>query len=61
MTVNDTQAQYHGKSVVEFRMGDTIADPASVRTTAYRLTQDYDSKESQRDLLDASTPPRSTP
>lgn len=53
MTVNDTQAQYHGKPVVEFRMGDTIADPASVRTTAYRLTQDYDSEEGQRDLLDA--------
>lgn len=53
MTVNDTQAQYQGKPVVEFRMGDTIADPASVRTTAYRLTQDYDSEESQRDLLDA--------
>ena len=53
MTVNDTQAQYQGKPVVEFRMGDTIADPASVRSTAYRLTQDYDSEESQRDLLDA--------
>lgn len=53
MTVNDTQAQYQGKPVVEFRMGDTIADPASVRTTAYRLAQDYDSGESQRDLLDA--------
>ncbi len=53
MTVSDTQTQYHGKPVVEFRMGDTIADPASVRTTAYRLTQDYDSEESQRDLLDA--------
>lgn len=53
MTVNETQAQYNGKPVVEFRMGDTIADPASVRTTAYRLAQDYDSGESQRDLLDA--------
>lgn len=53
MTVNDTQVQYHGKSVVEFRMGDTIADPASVRTTVYRLAQDYDSAESQRELLDA--------
>ena len=53
MTVNDTQAQYHGKPVVEFRMGDTIADRASVSTTAYRLAQDYDAEESQRDLLDA--------
>jgi hypothetical protein len=53
MTVNDTQAHYHGKPVVEFRMGDTIADPASVRTTAYRLEQEYDTDESQRELLDA--------
>ena len=53
MTVNDTQDHYFGKPVVEFRMGDTIADPASVRTTVYRLAQDYDSAESQRELLDA--------
>jgi Leucine Rich repeat len=53
MTVNDTLDHYFGKPVVEFRMGDTIADPASVRTTVYRLAQDYDSTESQRELLDA--------
>jgi hypothetical protein len=53
MTVNQTQDRYLGKPVVEFRMGDTIADPASVRTHVYRLAQDYDSAESQRDLLDA--------
>jgi hypothetical protein len=53
MTVNDTQDRYFGKPVVEFRMGDTIPDPASVRTHVYRLAQDYDSNESQRELLDA--------
>jgi Leucine Rich repeat len=53
MTVNQTQDRYLGKPVVEFRMGDTIADPASVRTHVYRLAQDYDSAESQRELLDA--------
>lgn len=53
MTVNETQDSHCGKPVVEFRMGDTIADPASVRTHVYRLAQDYDSSESQRELLDA--------
>ena len=53
MTVNDTQDRYSGKPVAEFRMGDTIADPASVRASVYRLAQDYDSSESQRELLDA--------
>jgi hypothetical protein len=53
MTVNHTQDRYLGKPVVEFHMGGTIADPASVRTHVYRLAQDYDSAESQRELLDA--------
>lgn len=52
MTVNETKDRYLDKPVVEFRMGDTIADPAAVRSNVYRLTQDYDSAESQRDLLD---------
>ena len=53
MTVNETKDRYLDKPVVEFRMGDTIADPAAVRTNTYRLSQDYDSAESQRDLLDS--------
>lgn len=53
MTVNQNQDRFFGKPVVEFRMGDTIADPGSVRTTVYRLAQDYDSAESQRELLEA--------
>ncbi|MBP6749962.1 MAG: STM4015 family protein [Xanthomonadaceae bacterium] len=53
MTVNQNQDRFFGKPVVEFRMGHTIADPASVRTTVYRLTQDYDSDESQHELLEA--------
>lgn len=53
MTVNNTQDRYLGKPVVEFRMGDTIADRDSVRTHVYRLAQDYDSSESQRELFDA--------
>jgi hypothetical protein len=53
VTVNQNQDRFFGKPVVEFRMGDTIADPGSVRTTVYRLAQDYDSAESQRELLEA--------
>ena len=53
MTVDHTQDRYLGKPVVEFRMGDTIADRDSVRTHVYRLAQDYDSSESQRELFDA--------
>lgn len=53
MTIHATQAQYLGKPVVEFRMGDTLAHPEQVRSTAYRLVQDYDSEESQEELLDA--------
>jgi hypothetical protein len=53
MTVNETKDRYLDKPVVEFRMGDTIADPAAVRASTYRLSQDYDSAESQRDLLDS--------
>ena len=52
MTVTDTAQHYLDRPVIEFRMGDTIADPTSVRTHVYRLIQDYDSAESQRDLLD---------
>jgi Leucine Rich repeat len=53
MTVNETKDRYLDKPVVEFRIGDTIADPAAVRAGTYRLSQDYDSAESQRDLLDS--------
>ena len=53
MTVNHTLERFFGKPVVEFRMGDTIADRQAVRTHAYRLTQEYESGESQRELLDA--------
>ena len=53
MTINETKDRYLDKPVVEFRMGDTIADPSAVRTNTYRLSQDYDSAESQRDLLDS--------
>jgi hypothetical protein len=53
MTVTETKDRYLGKPVVEFRMGDTIADPAAVRTNLYRLSQDYDSAESQRELFDS--------
>lgn len=53
MTINDTTDRYLDKPVVEFRMGDTIADPVAARGNVYRLSQDYDSAESQRDLLDS--------
>ena len=53
MTVNETLERFFDKPVVEFRMGDTVADRNAVRTHAFRLAQDYDSAESQRDLLDA--------
>lgn len=53
MTVNETLERFFGKPVVEFRMGDTVADRDAVRTHAFRLVQDYDAAESQRDLLDA--------
>jgi hypothetical protein len=53
MTVNQTLERFFGKPVVGFRMGDTIADRQSVRTHAYRLAQEYESEESQRELLDA--------
>lgn len=53
MTVNETLERFFGKPVVEFRMGDTVADRDAVRTHAFRLAQDYDAAESQRDLLDA--------
>ena len=53
MTVNHTLERFFGKPVVEFRMGDTIADRNAVRTHAFRLAQDYDSPERQRELLDA--------
>lgn len=48
MTIGEYSQIYRGKRVVEFRMGATPAGGDVV----YRLTQDYDSKESQRDLLD---------
>ncbi len=53
MTVNDTLDRFFGKPVVEFRMGDTVPARDAVRTHAFRLAQDYDSAESQRELLDA--------
>jgi len=53
MTVNETLERFFGKPVVEFRMGDAVADRDAVRTHAFRLVQDYDAAESQRDLLDA--------
>lgn len=48
MTINDTIERYLDVPVLEFRMGGSITDP----NATYRLTQDYDSAESQRDLLD---------
>lgn len=53
MTVNDSLDRFFGKPVVEFRMGDTVPDRNAVRTQVFRLSQDYESPESQRDLLDA--------
>lgn len=53
MTINNSTDRYFDKPVVEYRMGDTIADPAAVCANAYRLAQDYDSAESQRELLDS--------
>lgn len=59
MTIDATSTKYLGKPVVEFRMGDTLADPEKApnpektRGAAYRLVQDYDSEESQEELLDA--------
>ncbi len=48
MTVNAYAEHYRDQPVVEFRMG---AKPAG-GNVVYRLTQDYDSSESQTELLD---------
>lgn len=48
MTIGEYSQIYRGKRVVNFSMGETPAGGDVV----YRLTQDYDSAESQRDLLD---------
>ncbi|ALN91821.1 leucine Rich repeat family protein [Lysobacter gummosus] len=48
VTIGEYSQIYRGKRVVNFSMGDTPAGGDVV----YRLTQDYDSAESQRDLLD---------
>lgn len=53
MTIYENTDRYLDKPVVEFRMGDTIVDRAVAGASVYRLTQDYDSAESQRDLLDS--------
>lgn len=47
VTIGEYTQIYRGKKVVDFKMGGA-AVPGDV---AYRLTQEYDSKESQEDLL----------
>ncbi|MGH8080732.1 MAG: STM4015 family protein [Lysobacter sp.] len=49
MTIGEYSQIYRGKRVVNFSIGDTPAGGDVV----YRLTQDYDSAESQRELLDS--------
>lgn len=49
MTIGEYSETYRGKRVVDFRMGQTPAGGDVV----YRLCQDYDSEESQRDLFDS--------
>ena len=49
MTIGEYSQTFRGKRVVNFSMGDTPAGGDVV----YRLTQDYDSSESQRELLDS--------
>lgn len=49
MTIGEYSQIFRGKRVVNFSMGDKPAGGDVV----YRLTQDYDSAESQRDLLDS--------
>lgn len=49
MTIDSYTALYRGKPVADFRMGDA-ADKGDV---VYRLCQDYDSAESQVELLDS--------
>lgn len=49
MTIGEYSQIYRGKRIVNFSMGDTPAGGEVV----YRLTQDYDSAESQRELLDS--------
>lgn len=49
MTVNDYAERYRDQPVVEFRMGGQ----ARGNDVVYRLTQDYDSQESQTELLDS--------
>jgi hypothetical protein len=47
VTINDYAKVYRGKPVVDFKMGD----PPKGGDVAYRLMQEYDSKESQAELL----------
>ena len=49
VTINTNTDTYRGKPVVDFAMGDTVKGGDVI----YRLTQDYDSEESQRDLFDS--------
>jgi hypothetical protein len=49
MTVNDYAERYRDQTIAEFRMGAQAAGG----DVAYRLTQDYDSEESQTELLDS--------
>ena len=48
MTIGEYTQIYRGKKVVNFKMGDAPT-PGDV---AYRLTQEYDSEESQSELLE---------
>lgn len=47
MTIGEYTQTYRGKPVVDFRMGDKASDGDVV----YRLYQEYDSEESQSELL----------
>ncbi|MDO5609215.1 MAG: STM4015 family protein [Pseudomonadota bacterium] len=48
MTVNKYSEQFFGRKVVDFSMGDSIAAGSDV---VYRLYQEYESEESQQELL----------
>jgi hypothetical protein len=49
MTINELSSLFRGKPIADFSMGDSPAGGDVV----YRLVQDYDSAESQRELLDS--------
>ena len=48
MTVNEYHEEFFGRRVVEYRKGGKLKDPQVV----YRLTQDFEEEQSQRELLD---------